>query len=204
MLDLASLVRVMAREDYVCYSTSGRNGPFIRQTLVKLHAIAHATTESISSVVPPTISAHHPVNLTFVGADFSDYAYISIIGVNETCPGKRVFALSVGSSATNQATSVKVSLPAAGNYRLCYSTHADTWVLQAGGNASVHVVPRAQEQRVTGLTVCSSASSTTCDQGTTVRVPAGLEYTFKLSGLNYSDDMRIAWSTERYVVLLFA
>ena len=137
----------------VCYSTSGKEGPYCDQPFVKIVSELSATPTSISTIVSGQLGGQQEGRIVFDGAGFSHFNFVAlhiIADLSDPYAGRRLFAAANSACAWNeslpggpqivalsqgagmQVQSVAVTL-AAGSYRLCYSTSGPqssaAWVL---------------------------------------------------------------------------
>eukprot|EP00961_Rhodomonas_salina_P080712 1085965-Rhodomonas_salina.1 len=103
-----------------------------------------------------TISAG-PVRIKFMGAMHSIYSRVAFVAQGTTdCSAATSIPLNSG-DASGQADAVIVTLPAEGNYSVCYtSSNLGSWEVQE--LVSVHVIPQATQTSVMAINCISPAS----------------------------------------------
>jgi len=203
----------------LCYSTSGSNGPFLPQSAVFGPLVYYVENPGVVlQVVPSRIAAGAPKSdiigeilgsasprwkpeqhtnlLKFVGADWSQDVYVALTRTGQCVD--RDYTQALASGEGSQADALRLSIRYPGLYHVCYSVTGDTnssvWVLQ---QAQVIVVPAAVTGMVTALKVCAYdpvALQEFCTEGTRVRIPKAVAFSFQFLGLDYSNSTRASFS----------
>jgi hypothetical protein len=142
----------------VCYTTGGRSGRYVAQTLVNLKSVAQVTDQSIQSIVPNQIGNATKARIIILGVEYSPIASISITA-SGTCSDDQMLVNGLPLQSSLQwrvqnvsghgsffPPEVDILVPNSGSYRLCYQYN------RLGHNG------QALKQRGPALTVIDSAS----------------------------------------------